>query len=94
MSNFYSLFDICPCKCVDAEVVERKYCKCPVDCKIPIIEWNFWIDQKTTRKMVIGKVDSVVSGKMQKLEEKKEKLQNLKQKREEQLTNAVLFQKN
>ena len=71
LSSFSSLFDICPCKCVDAGVVERKDCNCPVDCKIPVIEWNFWVDQKTTRKMVIGKIDPVVTGKLQALEEKK-----------------------
>ena len=73
LSSFSSLFDICPCKCVDAGVVERKDCNCPVDCKIPVIEWNFWFDQKTTRKMVIGKIDPVVTGKLQTLEEKKRK---------------------
>jgi len=73
LSSFSSLFDICPCKCVDAGVVERKDCKCPVECMIPVIEWNFWVDQKTTRTMVIGKIDPVTTGKLQNLEEQKKK---------------------
>ena len=77
LSNFSSLFDICSRKCVDAGVVDRKDCKCPVECKIPAIEWNFWVDQKTTRKMVIGKIDPVATGKLQNLEERKRKAAKL-----------------
>ena len=69
LSSFNSLFDVCPCKCVDDGVVERKYCKCPAECKIPAVEWDFGVDQKTARKMVIGKIDPVATGKLQKMEE-------------------------
>jgi len=30
------------------------------------MEWNFWVDQNTTRKMMIGKVNPIVKAKLQK----------------------------
>ena len=73
LSSFSSVFDICSCKRVDVGVVERKDSKCPVECKIPITECNFWFDQKTTRKMVIGKIGTVAIGKLQNSDEQKRK---------------------
>ena len=73
LSAFNNLFDICSCKCVDVGIVNRKHCICPVDCKIPALEWNFWVDQKSTRKMVIGKIDLLVTGNLVALADKKSK---------------------
>ena len=72
LSSFGSLFDICLCKCVDAGIVNRKDCKCPVECKIPVTEWNFWVDHKTAKTMV-GKIDEVAIEKLQKFESRKQK---------------------
>lgn len=47
-----ALFDISTCKCKDI-----KKCICPRIKKIPPKEQDFLIDQRTTRKMVIGTVD-------------------------------------
>lgn len=80
LSCFSKLFDICSCKCVDGGIRERKDCTCPLECKIPRIEWDFWIDQKTTRKMVIGKIDPFVTSKLQKLEERKWKAEKFARK--------------
>lgn len=59
-----SLFDICSCKCVDIGVRERSNCKCPFSMKIPASEWEFWIDQKTSRKMFIAGIDKVNTTKL------------------------------
>jgi hypothetical protein len=56
VSSFSALFDICTCKCIDLGIREKEDCKCPVDHKVPVIEWEFWLDQKTDRRMVIGKI--------------------------------------
>lgn len=66
LQSLENLFDICACKCFDNGARERSACKCPLACKIPALEWEFWVDQKTTRLMFIGKVDKVVSAKLQK----------------------------
>lgn len=71
LSSFSSLFDICSCKCFEAGIRERKDCTCPLDNKLPAIEWNFWLDQKTTRKMAIGKIDTVETNRLQRLQERK-----------------------
>ena len=93
LSNYCTLFDICPCKCVGAGLVERKDCKCPVDCKVPLMEWNFWVDQNTTGKMVIGKIDQLVTGQVQKLKERKRKAENFEAETKRKWVNAELFQK-
>ena len=41
--------------------------------KIPSIEWEFWIDQKTTRNIVIGNIDKEESVKRQKKEKQTRK---------------------
>lgn len=68
---FNELFDICTCKCVNKGILQRELCKCAV--KIPIIEWNFWCDQKSAKKMSIGAVDKGVTAKLQKRKEREEK---------------------
>ena len=73
LQSLENLFDICTCKCFDNGARERSSCKCPLTCKIPALEWEFWIDQKTKRNMLIGKVDSVVSVKLQKKEKRASK---------------------
>ena len=70
LQSLENLFDICACKCFDNGARERSACKCPLACKIPALEWEFWVDQKTTRLMFIGKVDKVVSAKLQKKEKR------------------------
>ena len=70
LQSLENLFDICTCKCFDSGVQERSACKCSLACKIPAIEWEFWIDQKTTRNMFIGKVDKDVTVKLQKKEKR------------------------
>lgn len=57
VNSFQKLFDVCTCKCFDAGIRERNSCKCPQLLKIPLMEWDFWIDQKTDRKMYVGVVD-------------------------------------
>lgn len=54
LKSLENLFDVCACKCYDMGVRERSMWKCPLACKISAIEREFWIDQKTTRKMFIG----------------------------------------
>ena len=66
LQSLENLFDICACKCFDSGARERSACKCPLACKIPATEWEFWIDQKTNRNMFIGKVDKEVTVKLQK----------------------------
>lgn len=57
LNNFKNVFDVCTCKCFDAGIRNRSGCTCSLPLKIPQIEWNFWIDQKTVRSMIIGKLD-------------------------------------
>src|SRR5207248_8036210 len=66
LQSLENLFDICTCKCFDSGARERSACKCALACKIPTIEWEFWIYQKTSRNMFIGKVDKEVTVKLQK----------------------------
>ena len=73
LQSLENLFDICACKCYDMGVRERSMCKCPLACKIPAIEWEFWNDQKTTRKMFIGEVDKEATEKLQKKEKRTSK---------------------
>ena len=66
LQSLKNLFDICACKCFDSGVRERLACICSLACKIQEIEWEFLIDQKTTRNMFIGNVDKEESMKLQK----------------------------
>lgn len=54
-----ALFDIATCKCKDI-----KNCICPRIKKIPVWEQNFLIDQRTSRKMVIGSIDIDMTNQM------------------------------
>lgn len=47
-----TLFDASACKCEDFEL-----CSCSRLSKVPLKEKEFLIDQRTTRKMLIGSVD-------------------------------------
>lgn len=71
ITKLSTLFDICTCKCVDNGILERENCMCPLDQKIPKLEWEFWIDQKSLRRMVIGKLDTEVTEKKRLSEERK-----------------------
>ena len=66
LASFDTLFDVCSCKCVDNGVVERNQCSCALSSKVPPLEWNFWLDQKTSRKMYIGLIDRSATLKLQK----------------------------
>ena len=52
-------------------MTERNVCKCPLEKKIPVIEWSFWIDQKTARQMVIGEIDKVTTKILEKRQKRK-----------------------
>ena len=73
IDSFSKLFDVCSCKCFDSGITERNQCSCPLNSKIPPLEWEFWIDQKTSRIMTIGIVDAVETKKLNKSERRKRK---------------------
>ena len=54
-AKFGKLFDICSYKCVGKKITYRNACTCKT--KVPAANWQFWLDQKTERKMFIGPVD-------------------------------------
>lgn len=60
------LFDASACKCEDFEL-----CSCSQLSKVPLEEREFLIDQRTTRKMVIGSVDALLTAKMKKKTQRK-----------------------
>lgn len=70
-ASFKELFDICPCKCVSKGLHDRSNCTCIT--KVPAIEWEFWIDQNSERKMIIGPVDAEVTAVLQRRQKRKEK---------------------
>lgn len=53
------LFDISSCKCTDISK-----CTCPKEKKVPTVEQRFLIDQRSTRKMFIGGIDTVTTRKL------------------------------
>jgi hypothetical protein len=65
------LFDICPCKCINKGILTRDQCRCPI--KVPAIEWEFWCDQKSERKMAIGSVDEGITAMLQKRRKRQER---------------------
>ena len=73
VQKFATLFDVCTCRCVDSGIINRDRCNCPLDQKIPSVEWDFWVDQKTSRHMIIGNLDKKVTSKFRKVEERIEK---------------------
>ena len=64
VQSFHKLFDVCTCKCFSAGISDRSQCHCKLPLKIPAIEWDFWVDQNTCRKCIIGKVDMTTSSKL------------------------------
>lgn len=62
-----TLFDIAACKCSNLEL-----CSCKKNKKIPVLERQFIIDQRTKRKMKIGGIDKFTSMKLQRREQRKE----------------------
>lgn len=63
-----NLFDICSCKCTNLEC-----CDCPKDQRVPKIEREFLIDQRTQRRMVIGTVDKPTTKLLEKRLERTER---------------------
>lgn len=61
-----TLFDASACKCEDFEL-----CSCSRLSKVPLKEKEFLIDQRTTRKMLIGSVDPLLTAKMKKKTQRK-----------------------
>ena len=70
VETFGQLFDVCSCRCFDAGIRDRSSCRCSLPLKIPSIEWEFWVDQKSGRKMVMGRVDKAETLKLQRREER------------------------
>ena len=52
------LFDICSCKykCLSS-------CNCSKDRKVPSLEHSFLIDQRSSRQMIIGRIDQKITKK-------------------------------
>ena len=73
LKSLDNLFDICPCKCFDRGVEERSNCTCPLSCKVPAAEWEFWLDQKTVRRMYIGNLDKKETRRLEKKEHRASK---------------------
>lgn len=65
IENFQRVFDVCTCSCFEKGVRKRLECTCPLQHKISPLEWDFWIDQKTERRMFIGNVDKQATTMMQ-----------------------------
>lgn len=66
------LLDICSCKCV-----ELNECSCTKDRKVPRIEHDFLIDQRTTRVMYIADIDKPTTERMMKHTARKEREREL-----------------
>ncbi|KAL4712991.1 hypothetical protein ACJJTC_012061 [Scirpophaga incertulas] len=64
----HRLFDICSCKCK-----LTSNCSCLKNSRVPKEELPFLLDQRTTRKMIIGGVDLAATIKNKKKEERKHK---------------------
>ena len=71
MNSFKQLFDICTCKCFDSGIRDNNLCTCPLPNKIPLIEWDFWVDQKTVRNKIIGGVDKETTATLEKRQKRK-----------------------
>lgn len=84
--NSSKLFDISPCKCDD-------FSKCLCKVKVPLCERNFLLDQRTTRKMMIGGTDVKITTQNLKSIKKKvleeERLQKKKSKNESILDSVL-----
>jgi hypothetical protein len=64
--SFKNLFNVCTCKCIDSGITDRYACTCPLLNKVPLMEWDFWIDQNTDRQMYIGSIDKETTIKLRK----------------------------
>ena len=62
------LFDICTCKC------KETVCHCCKTRKVPKQEMKFLNDQRSSRKMIIGKIDAAETAVLQKQLKRKESL--------------------
>jgi len=89
LQSLENLFDICACKCYDIGARERSSCICPLAYKIPVIEWDFWIDQKTNRNMIIAQVDKEETFKLQQKEKRAYKTSSLKRDAEGMLLHGI-----
>ena len=71
------MFDACICKCLSAGISDRNQYRGKFSCKIPAVEWDFWVGQNTSRKCIIGKVDMPTKSKLVRKEKRKcNKLKN------------------
>lgn len=59
--NIEKIFDIASCRCPSFDV-----CRCPVGIKVPELEQDFLLDQRSTRRMCIAGVDKKTTVKLQK----------------------------
>ena len=90
-STFCKLFDICSCNCkvtmntTLGKVVSQ--CSCSRDVKVASRELTFLQDQRTTRQMYIGGVDSEVTTKLRNIERRKSDEQVRKGKIEQSTSN-------
>lgn len=68
ITESHTLFDICSCKC---KLISN--CNCIKGSRVAKEEISFLLDQRTTRKMMIGGVDVIATIKYKKKQERKEK---------------------
>uniref|UniRef100_A0A6P7HAI7 Uncharacterized protein LOC114349502 n=1 Tax=Diabrotica virgifera virgifera TaxID=50390 RepID=A0A6P7HAI7_DIAVI len=72
------LFDVCTCKCSDLNS-----CSCVREKKVPVMEREFLIDQRTVRQMMIGNIDLKSTAQNKKRIIRKEKETMKRQEKEE-----------
>ena len=72
LSKFKLLFDVSPCRCFDNNIT-RANCRCEV--KIPIMELEFYCDQKTIRNQFIEGIDNLTTAKIQARESREQQRQ-------------------
>ena len=56
VQSFQKLFDVCTCKCFSEGISDRNQCECKFSCKIPAVEWDFWVDLNISRKCIMAKL--------------------------------------
>ena len=52
-----SLFDVAACKCILD--IKYAYCSCKSERRVPVAEMDFLADQRSERKMYIGRIEHV-----------------------------------
>ena len=62
------LFDIAVCKCLDIN-----HCNCEKSFKVPVAERSFLEDQRSTRNMMIGSIDKVVTNRLKESDKRRKK---------------------